>query len=852
MITPYASCDPRRREAVLASTLNGIDYVEVLDADAPSAAERQKILHVHFLKAPAPSGLTAANVVIDGGDRIRSVAVQQVAYDGAVAVLRLASYGDYSTYRLQLKAAEGSAFDPTTLDPVLSQATFSFKSDCPNDFDCEAPPAPAVPPPAAPQLDYLSRDFNSLRQMMLDRMSALAPQWTERNPADVGVTLVELFAHVGDVLSYRQDAVATEAYLGTARRRVSVRRHARLVDYFVREGINARTFLHVQAAADTVLPKGVQALTSVPNLSARADPGSPEVAQAAGFGPEVFETLHPLRLFPAHNQISFHTWGDRACWLPVGSTRATLRGALDKLQPGDLLLFEEVLGRRTGLAADADPARRHVVRLTKVTVGSDPLGGAFTPPAAPAPLAVTHIEWARADATPFSLQISAEVRTDEGATHEAQDITVARGNIVLADHGATVVTEEIGVAPAPSMFRPAVAADPCAPADPTPIPARFRPRLRRRPLVHAAAYDPAIPPASATEALVTTPEQALPCVQLTGALPGQPAAPWSVRQDLLQSEPDARDFVVETENDGQAWLRFGDDVHGQRPAPGTAFTATYRVGDSVRGNVAADTIRHLLTADAAAAEVRNPLPARGGVAPESLEHVRQTAPFAFRTQQRAVTREDYQAAAERHPEVQRAAASFRWTGSWPTVFITVDRLGGLPVDAAFEQSMRDFLEPYRLAGHDLEIDAPAYVSLDIAMTVVAQPDHFRADVKRAVLDVFGSGFTLDGRRGLFNPDNFTFGQPVYLSALYAAAQAVDGVASVEVTRFQRQDRPDPVVHRLGAYAFSRMQLVRPQRLDSRGLRLGRLDFARLEIPRLDNDPDYPERGVFRVTMEGGK
>jgi len=78
------------------------------------------------------------------------------------------------------------------------------------------------------------------------------------------------------------------------------------------------------------------------------------------------------------------------------------------------------------------------------------------------------------------------------------------------------------------------------------------------------------------------------------------------------------------------------------------------------------------------------------------------------------------------------------------------------------------------------------------------------------------------------------------------------VASVEVTRFQRQDRPDPLVHRLGAYAFSRMQLVRPQRLDSRGLRLGRLDFARLEIPRLDNDPDYPERGVFRVTMEGGK
>jgi len=36
------------------------------------------------------------------------------------------------------------------------------------------------------------------------------------------------------------------------------------------------------------------------------------------------------------------------------------------------------------------------------------------------------------------------------------------------------------------------------------------------------------------------------------------------------------------------------------------------------------------------------------------------------------------------------------------------------------------------------------------------------------------------------------------------------------------------------------------------LRRGRLDIARLEIARLDNDPDFPERGVFRVIMEGGK
>ena len=227
--------------------------------------------------------------------------------------------------------------------------------------------------------------------------------------------------------------------------------------------------------------------------------------------------------------------------------------------------------------------------------------------------------------------------------------------------------------------------------------------------------------------------------------------------------------------------------------------------------------------------MRNPLPATGGVAPESIEHVRTTAPFAFRTQQRAVTPEDYQAVAERHPEVQRAAASFRWTGSWHTIFLTVDRLGGLPVDDAFVQEMLGFIEPFRLAGHDLQVNGPQYVPLDIALLVTVQSDHFRSDVEEALFQVFGTGVMADGRPQVFNPDNFTFGQPVYLSVIYAAAQAVDGVAAVDVSKFERRDRP-------GGNALS----------------TGRLDFERLEIAQLDNDPDFPERGTFQVTMRGGK
>ena len=108
---------------------------------------------------------------------------------------------------------------------------FTFRQDCPGLVDCARPPASTPPSPAPPVIDYLARDYASLRRALLDRLALTVPDWRERHAPDLGITLVELLAYAGDELSYRQDAVATEAYLDTARRRASVRRHARLVDY---------------------------------------------------------------------------------------------------------------------------------------------------------------------------------------------------------------------------------------------------------------------------------------------------------------------------------------------------------------------------------------------------------------------------------------------------------------------------------------------------------------------------------------------------------------------------------------------------------------------------------------------
>ena len=95
----------------------------------------------------------------------------------------------------------------------------------------------------APLIDYLAKDYSSFRRLMLDRLSTVMPNWAERNPADLGVALVEGDPERRQPNEHYEDLVGTEAYLGTARQRISVRRHARLLDYAMHDGCNARAWI---------------------------------------------------------------------------------------------------------------------------------------------------------------------------------------------------------------------------------------------------------------------------------------------------------------------------------------------------------------------------------------------------------------------------------------------------------------------------------------------------------------------------------------------------------------------------------------------------------------------------------
>ena len=436
----YSCCDELRRAAVRKHpTLNGIDFLEVVDHAT------QRTLEVHFVKTLDTLTLQPSNVRIEGGERIQNIkvgtAVALAAPNDPVLKVEVDQAGDFSLYTLRLVTDASDDAVPAGIDPQLAAVQFSFKVECPSPFDCAPQPVCPPAPMAVPDIDYLAKDYASFRRLMLDRMAVLMPAWKERNPADIGVMLVEALAYSADQLSYQQDAVATEAYLRTARKRISLRRHARLMDYFISEGCNARAWVHLQVSADVIgvgpndpaLPAGSKITTQIARqeIIIADDPRVYEQAEV------IFETLEPVQfLYVAHNEIEFYTWSDERCCLTKGATGASLKDDTPEgrllLRPGDILIFEEVVGPQTGVEADANPAHRHAVRLSRVFPKADPVlaknknGEDVEIGRTPGVLsvdpvtgqAVVEIEWSEEDALPFPLCLSAQ--TSDGYNRQRQ------------------------------------------------------------------------------------------------------------------------------------------------------------------------------------------------------------------------------------------------------------------------------------------------------------------------------------------------------------------------------------------------------------------------------------------------
>ena len=121
-----------------------------------------------------------------------------------------------------------------------------------------------------PQVDYTSRDYASIREDLIDLIPEYAPLWTNRDPADFGMTILETFSYMGDILNYYIDKSANEAFISTASQRENVLQLAKLLGYKPTESTASTvtvTFSNTSGSSITVPALTQVATSTVSNAS---------------------------------------------------------------------------------------------------------------------------------------------------------------------------------------------------------------------------------------------------------------------------------------------------------------------------------------------------------------------------------------------------------------------------------------------------------------------------------------------------------------------------------------------------------------------------------------------------------
>jgi hypothetical protein len=718
--------------------------------------------------------------------------------------------------------------DPTGLvvDPLRVFLPVRLRPECGDVGDCVdavAPPAPLT----APDYDTLARDYTALRAMLMDRLQVTDPT-ADTSIADLTVTIVELFAHLGDLLHYRLDRIATEAWLSTARRRANVVRHARAVDFAVQPAISAATTVQVVVAA---------AAGSDPQATVQPGDTATDAAATVDSTASCFtvEAAGPQVVRSSHAEVALYDWSEDDAVLGTGATSAVLVrpaaaasvAVTDWLPAGALLGFEVVgvddvarqrawVAGAAAAAADVMPrsplASRpaQVVTVTSVAEFTDPLQPGVD---------LLRVFW---DASQ-GLRAPVPCSVDQSAGAE---VGVARLGLLPAHHGL-LVDGPSALAPIDPLT--SLAADPQT--------------------TEVSDYLLTSAGPEASPGLAHAPGGRPWQLDVTVTLPNGTAVPTTRVTSMLRAPAAGFSVVVDADDDTPARIRFRTGALGLVPPAGSIISARYQVGAGPAGNVGANITNRLVRCTStpgvpcvwedvtddhqSVVTARNITPGTGGAAAMSLDDVRRDAPQAYSAvPRRAVLIGDLAPFAVEVPTVLRAAASRSWSGSWPVGLVTYEPVSGgeegeadPAAAAALQAQVLSTLDAVRMAGTEVVTVTATPVGILIALTVClfkgSDPDAARA----AIVASLRPG-TPDAP-GLFAPGSFPMGTSVYLSVVVSTVAALPHVDAVAVTEAHRLSDPPGTLEAV-------------------------LVMGPTEVALCDDDPSAPDRGRILLTLEGGR
>ncbi len=686
-------------------------------------------------------------------------------------------------------------------------------------------------------IDYMAKDYASFRNALVDLIPRKIPQWKDRSEADMGIMLIELFSYIADELSYFQDRVSNEAFLRTARARTSVSNHLRLIDYHIQDGLSANAFIKVEVKESSAIQvKELSAIIPAGfKISTFPDKGEEES------GIIVFETLQDQLVTFDHNKIPVtdfinnieNTNNHNDNYRDTMNLSAILEGRHLELNKGQhILLFQE------------NPSTRDIIRGKIVKLAEDSRiitsqGGSGNNKNYnnnnnnKKNNKNTLITWQKGDEyseSPYRWDINERV--------------FCCANILRASHGRTIKSEIL--------------------KEKDQKVSRFSFSLKEAPLTFNS--DDSSSPSLGTHSTLK--------IWVDGEL-------WEETDSLLKCGPNDQKFSISIDDDGYASVFFGNGKFGLKPEEDSLIEAEYRVGSGRVGNVAKGSLTEFkLTqnprwlVEEVIGSVTNPLAATGGADIESIEDAKIAGPKSLKDLQRAVTPKDYEELVKREfkNEIANAKVRFVYTGSWDTIFVSVDLKGDRNNNAIDGSNLfyriRKYLDRVRMIGYEVQIEEAKYVPIKICIVIHLKKYFDSKIVRDRIHNSLSSrrdNKAYSGSKGLFHPDNFTFGDAVFASKIYEILKKTPEVKYGIITTFRRMHSSETIMDKgvVPAESFSSSSssssTSQKKNIDcnsdeetKRNLELGYIPINENEIITIDSDPSHLENGNLTLEFRGNK
>ena len=654
----------------------------------------------------------------------------------------------------------------------------------------------------SPVLD--DRSYAQLRDELIARIPVYTPEWTDHNPSDPGITLLELFAYLGENLLYRFNQIPDTTKLA----------FLDLLHLPVRpaEPSTGMVRFTTTDAAGTLLDRETPAFAGDVPFHTLDEVTAWPVAARAAIRARVTGPLDP----DTAEYLSRSAASVGASVSNVSSYRTSF-GASDPAKPGgDVLDPARSIDGRLYVALTSDAPDLAALASGLLTIGVVPASD--VPSMAERALDPCPGQGSQVPSPPMQWQICT-TEPDPGAADPDAADPIWRSLRVAGDTTAGLTRS--------GVVRLALPDDMSAiglylPADPDAIGAGDQPPLVEDPEIDKAlvawlrVFRPGggdIPAIEWLDTNASRVEQAsVARAEFVGTGTGHPDqrrslvhagvlgsidldveelggsrwVPWTQVEHFRGSGMDDRHFVVDRQagtvtcgdgRRGRVWL-IGERIRVRR----------YRYGGGAAGNVGPDSI----TRGPSTVKVTNPLPTRGGADAEALADAVARIPEEFGRRDRAVTVSDFRELAEAtpgagvgraevlrqfHPRTPRVeAAGIVSVVIWPAR--DRDHPSAPRPDRTMLDAVCGYLDARRLVTTELHVIPPTYRRIAVSVGIAVKPGYGIESVRRwveLVLRQYLAPLPPYGPEGRGWP----LGRRVFAPELEATALQVEGVEFLE-------------------------------------------------------------------------